>query len=76
MNFILRTSFLKVEGEFSESEFVRSTVGVGNVCERSAMYCAAVYKAALHNSSINSGGRLIIKKTARDGVTVAAAVRD
>lgn len=67
IEFYSADELLKVEGEFSESEFVRSTVGVGNVCERSAMYCAAVYKAALHNSSINSGGRLIIKKTARDG---------
>lgn len=50
-----------VAGSFSESEFVRRTVGVGNVCERAA--------AA-------EGGRLILRKTASDGVTVAAAVQD
>ncbi len=50
-----------VPGEFTESEFVRKTVGVGNVCERAA--CAA-------------GGTLVIRKTAKDGVTVAAAVSD
>ena len=50
-----------VPGVFDESEFVRKTVGVGNVCERAA--CAA-------------GGTLMIRKTARDGVTVAAAVSD
>lgn len=50
-----------VSGNFIESEFVRKTVGVGNVCER----------AALHD-----GGTLLIKKTAKDGVTVAVAVQE
>lgn len=50
---------LAVEGEFEESEFVRSTVGVGNVCERS---CTA------------GGGILLIHKRAGEGVTVAAAI--
>lgn len=47
-----------VPGDFSKSEFVKNTVGVDNVCERAA--------AA-------SGGRIIVKKTALDGVTVAVA---
>ena len=50
-----------VEGEFAESEFVKKTVGVGNVCERAA---------------VCGGGTLIIPKTAKDGVTVAAAVQE
>jgi len=50
-----------VPGEFTESEFVRKTVGVGNVCERAAL-CG--------------GGTLIIPKTAKNGVTVAAAVKE
>ena len=50
-----------ISGEFDESEFVRRTVGVGNVCER-----AAVCRGESH----------IIRKSAMDGVTVAAAVRD
>ena len=50
-----------VPGDFEESEFVRQTVGVGNVCERAAV-CA--------------GGRLIVRKTAVNGVTVAAAIED
>ena len=50
---------LAVEGEFQESDFVRSAVGVGNVCERS---CTA------------RGGRLLIHKQAGKGVTVAAAI--
>jgi len=48
-----------VEGDFSPSEFVKKTTGVDNVCERAAAL---------------GGGKLIVKKTARDGVTVAAAV--
>ena len=50
----------RATGEFSDSEFVAEKVGVGNVCERSAV--------------LGSGGSLIIKKDAGDGVTIAAAV--
>ena len=48
----------KVQGRFSESDFVRDTVGTGCVCERAAVL---------------AGGELIIKKTVYDGVTVAVA---
>lgn len=48
-----------VEGEFTPSDFVRSVTGVDNVCERAALLGAE---------------KLIVRKTARDGVTVAAAV--
>ena len=47
-----------VPGAFSKSEFVKHTVGVDNVCERAA--------AA-------TGGRIIVPKTAQNGVTVAVA---
>ena len=47
-----------VQGSFSKSEFVKNTVGVDNVCERAA--------AA-------SGGEIIVKKTALNGVTAAVA---
>lgn len=47
------------DGDFSASDFVKKTTGVDNVCERSAVKC--------------SGGKLIISKTAAEGVTVAAA---
>ena len=46
-------------GTFSPSAFVKSVTGVDNVCERAAAL---------------SGGRLILKKTAANGVTVAAAL--
>ena len=47
-----------VEGDFSASDFVKSVTGVDNVCERAAMIGAA---------------RLVVRKTAKDGVTVAIA---
>lgn len=49
-----------VQGDFKESEFVRETVGIGNVCERAA--CAG-------------GGRLILKKRTGEGTAVAAACK-
>ena len=51
------------EDGFAESAFVESVTGVGNICERSALLAAGVQK-------------LLIPKTARNGVTVAAAVMD
>ena len=49
----------QLPGEFSDSDFVARTVGVGNVCERAAV----------------RGGRgaLLVRKRAEDGVTLAAA---
>ncbi|WP_167511398.1 cobalt-precorrin 5A hydrolase [Pseudobutyrivibrio xylanivorans] len=52
-----------VEGDFNESSFVKEQVGVGNVCERSALLLAG------------EGGNLAMNKTASDGITLAAAVR-
>ena len=49
------------EGDFDESYFVRKTVGTGNVCERSAAI---------------DGGKLIVRKTMADGVTVAVAEKE
>ena len=47
-----------VPGEFTPSVFVQSITGVDNVCERAALIGAE---------------KLIVKKTARNGVTVALA---
>lgn len=52
-----------VEGNFSVSQFVSSITGVDNVCERAAVLASG-------------NGRLIVKKKARDGVTVAAALQE
>ena len=50
----------QAEGTFTGSEFVKQTTGVDNVCERSAM-CAG-------------GEKILVHKTAHEGVTVAVAV--
>lgn len=53
---------LAVPGNFSESEFVRKTTGVGNVCQRAAAAAAG-------------GGRLLGEREAGQGITLAAALR-
>ena len=53
-------------GDFSESEFVKKTTGTGNVCERSAV-------AACRLGVQASDCRILFRKEAGDGVTVAAA---
>ena len=53
----------RLEGEFDSSEFVKKTVGVDNVCERAAVLAAGI------------NGKLIVKKQAGDGMTVAVAKR-
>ena len=50
-----------LDGDFDESLFVKKTVGTDNVCERSAVL---------------AGGKLIVKKTMMEGVTVAVAEKD
>ena len=50
-----------VPGEFTASERVLSVTGVDNVCERAA---------------VRSGGKLIARKFAHNGVTVALAMSD
>ena len=54
----------QVPGQFAESDFVKKTVGIGNVCERAA--AAACLEAGKEV-------RLLIPKRAGNGVTVAAA---
>lgn len=51
------------EGSFQESAFVESTVGVGNVCERAAVLGS-------------EGGRLLMRKTCRNGMTFAIAEKE
>lgn len=55
---------MQAEGDFEASEFVRKTTGADNVCERAAVLAAG------------AGGRLIRKKYAENGVTVALALRE
>lgn len=55
------TELKNAKGSFTSSDFVKETTGVDNVCERAAV--------------LASGGKLIIKKTTGNGVTVAAAIK-
>ena len=57
----LQKNWKRRRGEFTPSPFVRKITGIDNVCERSAVL---------------AGGRLIKKKKAADGVTVALAAAD
>ncbi len=53
-----------VKGDFSSSDFVKETTGVDNICERASLLCAG------------NNGKLVFKKKAGNGVTVAFAKRD
>ena len=61
ITFYSAAALLAVPGQFSRSEFVASVTGVDCVCERAAMMEAQ---------------QLIVKKYARDGVTVAVALEN
>lgn len=54
-----------VQGRFSESSFVLDQVGVGNVCERSAV---------LASRERFGSAKLIVNKTSQNGVTIAMAM--
>lgn len=65
-----------VEGTFTPSRFVGSVTGVDNVCERAA--ALDCFRRRLHAGERNQKGsyRMIRKKTAGSGVTVAIAMED
>lgn len=54
---------MRVEGEFSSSDFVKNQIGVDNVCERAAVLAAG------------EAGELVMKKQACNGITLALAKR-
>ena len=58
LRFYTASELAAVQGEFTSSERVLHAVGVDNVCERAAVLCGGK-------------GKLILKKNAKDGVTVA-----
>lgn len=62
LHFYSAEELVTVQGEFSSSERVLQAVGVDNVCERAAALCGG-------------NGELILRKTAKDGVTVAVFER-
>ena len=58
-----RQELEQIEEGVTASEFVKETVGVDNVCERSAVFASG-------------NGRLIQKKKGENGVTTAVAARE
>lgn len=58
-----KDELIKIQGDFSKSEFVKKVVGVDTVCERAAIM-----------GSISK--KLIINKTVVNSITVAAAIDD
>lgn len=54
----------EVEGDFTQSSFVMEQVGVDNVCERAALKASG------------TGGKLIVRKCAAQGMTLAVAKRE
>jgi cobalt-precorrin 5A hydrolase len=61
LSFFTAQELGEAQGEFTASAFVRETVGVDNVCERSAV--------------LASGGTLLEKKYAENGVSFALAMK-
>jgi cobalt-precorrin 5A hydrolase len=58
LKFYSAEELARADGDFSSSERVSRAVGVDNVCERAAVLCGGI-------------GKLIMRKTAKDFVTVA-----
>ncbi len=63
-------------GDFTASEFVSRTVGVDNVCERSALLGAMEKEREWDRGEQSGHIELIVKKTAANGMTAAMAVRE
>ena len=59
-----REELQQIQGDFSASDFVKEQVGVDNVCERAAL------------KACGCDGKLIYKKQAEDGMTIAIAKRE
>ena len=62
-NIYTKDELNEIEGEFSDSDFVKSVAGVDTVCERASL-AGSVSK------------KLFIKKTVKNSVTVAACIDD
>ena len=61
VSFYTSEQLMAIPGAFSRSEFVKSVTAVDCVCERSAIACG--------------GEEIILRKTARDGMTISVAKR-
>ena len=52
----------QVRGEFTDSDFVEETTGVGNICERAVAAAGA--------------SRLVLKKVSENGMTLAVGLKE
>ena len=66
----------QVEGHFTPSSFVGKVTGVENVCERSAALDCIRNRFFAKKQNLSGGYRMVQRKTAGGGVTVAAAMED
>ena len=62
-----------LEGDFSHSDFVEKTTGVSGVCERAAILYARSLGSQSGAVSTKQADGLVIKKIARDGMTLAVS---
>lgn len=64
-------------GDYTESGFVKEMTGIGNVCERAAVLAAEnLSDVSSRPESEEKAGRLILKKTAECGMTIALAEKE
>lgn len=65
----------KVQGTFTASSFVSQVTGVDNVCERSAVLGSRGTKRMKTKEEDREEDRLIVRKQAANGVTIALCIR-
>lgn len=65
-----------VPGDFTPSRFVGSITGVDNVCERAAALDCIRNRIYANDENKTGSYRMILRKQAGGGVTVAAAIED
>ncbi|MCI8681928.1 MAG: hypothetical protein HFH50_02845 [Lachnospiraceae bacterium] len=72
-----REELAEAPGDYTESGFVKEMTGIGNVCERAAVLAAEnLSDISSRPESEEKAGRLILKKTAECGMTIALAEKE
>lgn len=72
-----REELAEAPGDYTESGFVKEMTGIGNVCERAAVLAAEnLSNVSSRPESEEKAGRLILKKTAECGMTIALAEKE
>lgn len=82
MEIFTAEELMQVEGDFTESDFVRAQTGTDNVCERAAIAGMCQYLTqgsptdVSMNRQVEKGIKLTMKKQAGKGVTLAIASKE